>query len=325
MLRRCAGWIAIGTSVAGLGLASARAAAVAIVAPPAPTLTSAGAETCKLDTPVSLGPSAGADPVVAFGAKGGLVAWLSAEKQLSLRPLASDGTLAGAGTTVAIGDLQEPKHLLPLDRGFVVLLVRRDWQRGRMGWYAVWAASAAREAKPPVDLDLADMDVAAARPLDDHRIELEVRPSGMLGSRGQRRDGWQLVTVDADGRIVATPAARSQRVSARPASDAVVATITNLAQPIPRRGPDGRTYEPLARPALARELAGHKVGQPTLLELRGNPAGAHGFMISSWAVAWTGTHFLYPFRDSGWNTPTVAMLLPVDCRPRPSDAGAARP
>jgi hypothetical protein len=48
-------------------------------------------------------------------------------------------------------------------------------------------------------------------------------------------------------------------------------------------------------------------------------------MISSWAVAWTGTHFLYPFRDSGWNTPTVAMLLPVDCRPRPSDAGAARP
>jgi hypothetical protein len=93
--------------------------------------------------------------------------------------------------------------------------------------------------------------------------------------------------------------------------DELTAQVTDLSVP-PPRGAGGRIYEAQREPALARARNGQPVGQPIALEVGGFPVGVLGVVVQT-DLAWSGTHFLYPFHTTG--TPRVASLLPVDCAP----------
>lgn len=318
------------------------------VSPPAPprfpTLAAAGGAECKLLPPVPLGPITEGHAAVELGAAGGLAAWKRDPSTLALQPVAPDGATRGAAVSVPVAADLQPKHVFALDRGFLVLLVRWDWRRGDASWWGVVVDGSARTARPPTDLGMAGMDVKLGQPLGGDRVGLVLLPAAI--SRPQQASRWQTLAVARDGTITSTPVAvriedfishhsdddwvpaaragkrgwslgreglyegvREPSAGAIPlAPDAVRAAVQNLARPNPP-GPGGTIIESMARPALERTHAGRSLGPPTSLEVRGDPVGVTGFLMSG-TLVWTGTHFLYAYTDD-----KLTALLPVDCRP----------
>jgi hypothetical protein len=130
----------------------------------------------------------------------------------------------------------------------------------------------------------------------------------------QTRDlSWWSVVTEPSGQVRTNIAAASAPapVASHP-EDAVAFEITNGAVP-PPPGPGGRIIEAMGRPMLERQHAGRRVGDTTALEWRGNPI-AHSMNVST-AVAWSGTHFIYPFWDADRGDAYIVALLPIDCRP----------
>lgn len=309
-------------------------------AAPPPTLATAGGA-CKLLLPRVLGTIVEDHAPIAFGAASGLAAWFSEAAVLSLQPLALDGAPRGAAATVAVvvdAGLRA-EHVFALDRGFLVLLLRWDWQRAASRWWALFVDRDGRAARPPAAIGLDRMTILRGQPLDADRVGLIVSSAFPDASGRRAPSRWQTLTVASDGRISSTPVAvhlddlvarsidwlpsiragqrgwsidtdgvfEGVRTAAAPRSvDPIDAHVGNRAQPIPSSG--GRTIEPLARPVLARTRAGSPLGDDLDLQVDGNPVGVTGFMMSG-TLFWSGTHFLYSYPDG-----RTAKLLPIDCR-----------
>ena len=319
----------------------------------APTVATAGAQDCKLDPVVVLGP--GFNPVVGFGRGGGLAAWKPADTKLALRRLSSDGTTRGDMTTVSIDKDHDPKLIFAVGRGFVVLLERWDWQREDLQWFGLYVKEDGHATAPAVDLKLALMNITLGRAIDGEHLALVVQPR-FIGPNSER-GRWQTVAVAPDGRLTSTaiavevddlattiedrwvPAVLDGRAGwavlrgetlrpfgvfggkRMPAAGAEVvddggftARIGDLRGPPPPPGPDGRIYEMVPRPALVRERHGKQVGSQTRLEVFGNPAPSGGLSVDPEKIVWTGTHFVYPFGESRGPDSYLACLLPIDCR-----------
>lgn len=311
----------------------------------APTLATAGAADCKLLSPVTLGPIVEGHATVGFGPASGLAAWKRDPATLALQPLALDGAPRGAAVAVPVAADIEPDHVFALARGFLVLLRRWDWQRNDARWWGLAVDDAGRSTRQPADLGMAGMDVKIGQPLDARRVGL-VLLAAAIAPQPQSPSRWQTVTVAADGSITSTPVAvrvddfishylddawipatrngkrgwsvgaegvfegvRERSAGATPlVPDAIQAAVQNLAQPIPAR-PGGMHIEPMARPAFIRTHAGRALGPPTELEVAGRGVGVMGFQMSG-TLTWTGTHFVYSYRDA-----STARLLPITCRP----------
>jgi hypothetical protein len=318
-----------------------------------PTLALAGAETCKLEPVVTLGPVASGRVALGFGAGGGLAAWKPTETTLAVRHLASNGSPRGAALRLAIDPRLEPRQVHAVAAGYVVLLSVWDWRAGDARWLGVFASAHGQVLKPPVDLGLDGMDIVVGRAIDDERVALIVTPAAIAPNRAHLRGRWQTVRAGADGRLASTatevdvtdlapttqdrwapatlgadPGWAVERDHLRrplgvfggrlgPAAGAVLldggftARVLNLAEPPPQSA-DGTIFEVLPAPALVREHRGKPVGRSTLLEVGSSPVGVHGLSFTP-DIAWSGTHFVYPFATS--NPPRAASLLPIDCRP----------
>lgn len=315
----------------------------AVAAPrPPPTLAAAGGAACTLLPPVLLGSIVEGHAEVEFGGTGGLAAWKRDPSTLALQPLAPDGAARGRAVSVSnTGDL-EPRHIFAIDRGFLVLLVHWDWRRGDARWWGIFVERDGSAPHPPMALGMADMDVKVGQRLGGDRVGLVLLAAAIAKQPPPAR--WQTLEVARDGRVSSTPIAvrlddvlalpdawvpatlggrrgwtigsdgvfegvRAASAGALPLDpDAVRAEVQNLARPNPP-GPGGQIIESMASPALARSHAGRSLGAPTPLEVRGNPVGVTGFLMSG-SLAWSGTHFVYSYSDR-----KVAALLPIDCHP----------
>ncbi len=320
-----------------------------------PTLATAGAKTCTAGEPIVLGPHGEGDAVLGFDPTGGLVAWKRDKGVLAVQALGLDGKPIGPGATVDVAEGIEPKRVFALGDSFVVLLQRWDWQTPDLAWWGVVVGRDGRTARPPVDLGLRHFAIHVAQVTGDHAIALVVgaaaytknatdparwqtlatAASGVLtstsASLGQRDLGGEWIEADLDGArgwIVVRDGRRDADGffdgARKPAAGAIALQpdnaldvhVTNAARPPPSpRGPNVTIIEPMGRPMLERERLGQPVGEPLALERDGNPI-AHGMHIST-DLAWSGTHFIYPFWDDDGG-PThdkyVVRLLAIDCR-----------
>jgi hypothetical protein len=267
-----------------------------------PTAANAGAKTCTLGNAIVLGPHGQGHAVLAFDSLGGLAAWKSGPAAISLQAIGSDGAKLGNGTTVVVAEALEPHRAYAVGGGFVVLVRRWEWQTKDLGWYGIVVNHAGTTATAALDLQLADLDITAAQVTGD-RIALTVGPGYISKNSKQPVRGHTLDIAPAG--ITSSPSATLAGSDPR-APDALDFDVTNGAVP-PPPGRGGKIYEAMGRPILTRTLAGKRVGDPIDLEFRGNPI-AHSMNISS-DIAWSGTHFVYPFSDD------VDRLLPIDCRP----------
>jgi hypothetical protein len=321
-----------------------------VAAPPAvpaffaPTLDAAGAKECRLEAVVELGPIVGDPPVLGFGARGGLAAWLSAETTLALRPLDASGATRAPATTVAVGTGYAPRLVYAVDRGFLVLLRLWDLRQGPVRWRGLLVAPDGSVLGSAVDLGLDGMDVLVGRALDGAAVGLILAPAFT-----EAPWRWQTIAVDADGHLASTPievavddlgntgqdrwvpaeldgrpgwvilragARRPDGVFAGarlPAGRAVLlgddlsGAVVNLATP-PPPGPGGTIYEAMAEPALVREHHGRRLGDATRLVVRGDAVGVTGMYLEI-ELAWTGSRFACTYIDE-----QTARLLPVNCR-----------
>lgn len=269
---------------------------------PDPTAANAGAKTCTVGNAIVLGPHGQGHAVIAFDSLGGLAAWKSGPAAISLQAIGTDGAKVGSGTKVVVAEALEPHAVYPVGGGFVVLVRRWEWQTKDLAWYGIVVDHSGTTATGALDLQLADFDITAAQVTGD-RIALTVGPGYISKNPKQPMRGHTLEIAPAG--ITSSPSA-TQAGSDPRAPDALDFEVTNGAVP-PPPGPGGRIIEAMGRPILTRSLAGKRVGDPIELEFRGNPI-AHSMNISS-DIAWSGTHFLYPFADDG------DRLLPIDCRP----------
>lgn len=269
---------------------------------------------------------------------------------LSVRPIAPDGSARGPVIVVAPRQDMQPAAMFATERGFVLLLRRWAYQQGDARWWGQVFGRDGRPAAPPADLGLADMDVRIGQAIDGNRIglvvvqasiakrkhvgrwqTLVVGPDGVITSIPvvaavddlvtTTDDAWEPAVLEGKrGWVVSRrgarrpegifegvrrPAAAALRLSP---ADGLSAEVVNLAVP-PPLGPDGTIFEPTGEPALRRTLAGKPFGQLVRLEWRGNPVGTHAMNVDP-TIFWSGTHFLYPFREKN-----VVYLLPVHCRP----------
>jgi hypothetical protein len=313
-----------------------------------PTIQNAGAESCKIASVLSLGPVVEDAPVVAFGRTGGLAAWKQNEATLALQALSADGALVGSTVTTPLEANLRVARVYALDRVFVVLLRLWDWQKHDVRWWGVVVSARGEPLKGPVDLDMADMDIRVGQAPDGQRIALVLMPADIAARRDSLHGRWQTVTLGAGGTLESKatkvsvddlvtlgteawePAALAgqrgwvvlrdgivrpeglfdgKRVSSAGAvplrpKDGIVAKVYSTAVP-PPRGPGGTIYEALPNPALRRTHDGKPAGAVLGLEARGTHA--------SYEVVWSGTHFVYPWRQYGGTF--VAMLSTIDCRP----------
>jgi len=314
-----------------------------------PTLRTAGAKACKILPPIVLGARDNGYTIVGFGPQGGVATWMSGASTLALQRLARDGTKVGAAASAQVGKGLEPKHVYPVDRGFVVLLLRWDSQNGVVAWEGMLYDSGGR-AHEPVDIGLDGMVVRVGQPLDGHAVGLIVSAAYIAKQKQPGR--WQTVTVGADGKLISVATAIAVDDLVTTTDDAFVpATLAGKrgwmvlrndarrpdgvfggtrvaaahAAPLspsdgligvmrnrarpPPRGRGGTIREALGRPTLVRMHKGKELGDRLALEWHGNPVGAVAMNIES-LLFWSGTHFVYPFRGNAG-----ACLLPIDCRP----------
>jgi hypothetical protein len=313
-----------------------------------PTLATAGADTCTISKPTELGAATG-DAIAGFASTGGIAAWMQTDKTLAIQPLALDGAAVGDAQTLGVADGVRTAEVYAVDQGFVILLLRWGWKNDHTQWWGV-VVDREGHAREPVDLGLDDLDVAAGQSLDGSRIglvvakayiakkkhkarwqELTVDADGNLTSaatkvavddlvelhgRWERAEldgalGW-VITKDgataSDGIFAGARAPAKHATLLRP-DDLVRAKVDNAAEPIPR-GDDGIQYEPRGQPGLVRErVDGTAVGHRLRLEWGGDDVGVIAMYVKEY-LAWTGTHYLYAYRDDG-----IARMLPVDCRP----------
>jgi hypothetical protein len=105
-------------------------------------------------------------------------------------------------------------------------------------------------------------------------------------------------------------------VAPREPANRLIVAIDNDALP-GGRGPGGTIRERFSRPVLVRRRAdGSEIGHPLDLEWMGIAAGGGGLYVDTY-VAWSGTHFLYPFHGLDPDSHNSdARLLPIDCRPQ---------
>lgn len=173
---------------------------------PGPDFESAGAEACVVLPPVDLGP--GGAPMAGFGAGQGLAAWKAMPPELALRTVGPDGKPQGDAVHVAVAADLEPRYVVRLRDGFLVLLRRWDWKVQDLQWFGVFFGVAGAIARPPVDLALRGMDVAAARAVDDTHVGLVARPGltqtgAAKGAETHAR--WQTIAVDGRGGLSSSP------------------------------------------------------------------------------------------------------------------------
>ncbi len=323
--------------------------------PPAPpTVATAGVVMCRPDVAVVLGEHGGGDAAIGFGGARGIAAWQIGPTSIEVQAIAPDGTRIGMPATVTVHERVEPHEIYPIAAGFVVLLRLWDWEASDLNWWALVVDRDGHVVRPPVEIGLADLDIAMSQRFDDRTIALITMP-GTISKQPTGPMRWQTLTIDASGKVtwnahvidthglegewqpadlhgmrgwlVVRNGARvadgifdgQRRPSdgATPLADpaALDIRVVNAAEP-PPPGPGGRIIEAMGRPMLHRTHAGQPVGEALALEWHGNPI-AYAMNIST-AIAWSGTHFLYPFsgEDGG---PThdryVEALLPIDCRP----------
>ena len=185
------------------------------------------------------------------------------------------------------------------------------------GGLAVWKPSATSLALQPLA-----SDGTKSGPARSVEVPKGVTPGNVraLGDRfrvilGSEARAWSLVVDRAGGVQKALAPFSGPRVDAAThGRDAIAFTVTNAAVPLPSHG--GTIYEPMGRPVFSRTHDGRPVGQPLPLEWHDNPI-AYGMSIHD-DIVWSGTHFLYPFSESGFG-PTHdeydELVLPIDCRP----------
>lgn len=179
-------------------------------ATPAPDFETAGAETCTLLSPVDLGP--GAAPTVGFGEGLGMAAWKAGPTELSLRVVAPDGKPQGNALGVTVAADLEPRHVLRLRDGFLVLLRRWDWKVQDLQWFGVFVGATGTTARPPVDLALSGMDVDAVRAVDDAHVGLVARPGLTRPDAAKSAEAharWQTIAVDGRGGLTSSPGTAS--------------------------------------------------------------------------------------------------------------------
>lgn len=274
---------------------------------------------------------------------------MQADKTLAIQPLALDGAAVGDAQTLTVAEGVRTAEVYAVDHGFVILLLRWGWKNDHTKWWGV-VVDREGHAREPVDLGLDDLEVAAGQSLDGSRIglvvakayiakkkhkarwqELTVDADGNLTSaatklavddlvelygRWERAEldgalGW-VITKDgvtaADGIFDGARAPAKHATLLRP-DDLVRAKVDNAAEPIPR-GDDGIQYEPRGQPGLVRErVDGTAVGHRLRLAWGGDDVGVIAMYVKEY-LAWTGTHYLYAYRDDG-----IARFLPIDCRP----------
>lgn len=299
---RASSWLSIslaacGSTAAPLTNTMGTPSVPAFVAPP--TLITAGGTTCKVGDAIELAQHAETSAVLGFDAASGLAVWKPDPATLALQPLVRDGTRRGQMATLPLADGNEPDDVVALGGRFVVLVRRWDWQHDDVRWWGV-VVDASGYAGPLVDLGLAGLDVDSARATSASEIVLTVSAAAIAKHPETPPLRGQTLTVTGDHL-----ASRPSKLVPSPAAAPFRYVVINAVDP-PPPGPGGTIYEPLGRPVLERTNAGARVGQLTALEFHGNPI-AFSMNIDPY-IAWSGTHFLYPFREG------ALRLLPIDCR-----------
>jgi hypothetical protein len=114
--------------------------------PPEPTLRSAGADTCRVGSSVSIGELADANATfgVTFGTAGGLVVWASAQGPRT-RPLSVDGMPNGPERALDTDEEASPFEPLPYGAGFAMvewrLIHRSDCRTSLCPPHGMWASA----------------------------------------------------------------------------------------------------------------------------------------------------------------------------------------
>ncbi|GAC1351440.1 MAG: hypothetical protein NVSMB1_04500 [Polyangiales bacterium] len=318
---------------------------------PVPTLANAGASVCKIGEPVVLGAPIVGGARIGFGGSRGVAVFYQRETMLAFQPIGLNGATVGAVRELVVSERLEPSFIFAIDRGFIVLLKRSGGASSDLSWWGVFIDHAGTVIKPPVDLGQANLEVVVAQPLSSgeiglilappsyakakhpaHWVTLTVDREGNIVSRpaavmfddllqtssvwepaamnGKR--GW-VVSIDGarrpDGLFGGTRGPAAQAVLLRPNDVLEVQVWNGATPPPPSPGFHGRINEPFAQPVLTRTLAEKPVGEKVWLEWEsGTPSHS---MYADPDVAFSGTHFLYPFYDNK----NVGRLLPIDCRP----------
>ncbi len=317
---------------------------------PSPSAETAGAEACAVLPPVELGP--GDAPVVGFGEGLGLAAWKSAPGELAMRTIGPDGKPQGDATGLEAAVELEPRHVVRIRDGFVVLLRRWDWKAQDLRWSGVFVGVPGGSARPPVDLALRGMDVDVARAVDDVRVGVIARPGVTRPDVEGAHARWQTLTVDGRGAISSSadagwlddllPVGRDRW---EPAELGEHVGWVVMRQDEPRSlGIFGGLRLP-SRDARYASSAVHfevvnaaippppgpggriyeAMARPELRRTRdGSPLGkpvrleANGSPVGSHGISvsgtltWSGTHVLFGYSQS--SREARAYLLPVDCR-----------
>jgi len=289
----------------GAGLAEPTSVPRADVHPASPpTLRTAGATECRLAEVVELGPDGGEHAVVGFGATTGLAAWRSASDRLAVRSISRDGTVRGGIRAIALPPGHAPHAIYALGERFVIITRLRDWQHDKVDWWAMVVDADALPRTGEVSLGLADHDIASFAHVDGEHLVARAGPAAISKAK-THAERWVILEVAKDA-LVTTPSPTAPALPP-PSRDAIAYIVTNGARP-PPHGPGGTIYEAMGRPMLERSRSGTPVGRSIELDYHRNPI-AHSMNISP-DIAWSGTHFLYPFVHD-----QRQLLLPIDCKP----------
>lgn len=320
--------------------------------PEFPTLQNAGANACILRPVVALGPSE-QEPIVGFGPMGGLAAWKPDPTTIALQSLASDASLRGGVVTVPTDSDRELSLIFPVDRGFVVILRRWDWQRSDVRWWGLVAGHDAKPLAPAVDLGLASLDVRAGQAVDGGHVVLLASPAALSPPDARAPlDRWETLTIGDDGglqssgsdvqardlvstggdvwepaRLGGEPGWAVLRDGALRPEGVFGGKRVSSAGALVRKPHDGveGVAMNLARPPPPGpgNTIYEPVPRPALLRTHaGKPVGEVTLlqvrfdgMYMPGEIVWSGSLFVYPHRaSSSGGSSRVAALLPVDCR-----------
>lgn len=170
---------------------------------PFPTAATAGAELCRPGQRNVLGPAIDlGEPVAGFGAHGGLVAFITAERTLALQPVDRDGEPRAPLTRQPVAPDYQARHVVAVGPRFVVLLLLWDWQAARARWSALAVAADGAALGSVLELDLDDRDVSDVQALADDRLailagEAAIAPPARRGAPGR----WLELDLAADGAL----------------------------------------------------------------------------------------------------------------------------
>ena len=322
--------------------------------PPEATRSNAGSDDCRVDEAAPLGRGGSGPIVVGFDRTGGLAAWQQVSGMLAVRPIAPDGSARGPVIPVAVGKEIEPHTMFATERGFVLLLLRWDYQHDDARWWGRVFGRDGRPAAPAVDLGLAGMNLEIGQAIDGDRIGLVVVKADIAKHKQVGR--WQTLIVGQDGIITSIPVAA--------AVDDLATTTDDVWEPavlagkrgwvVSRRGvrrPEG-IFDGVRRPAAAALRLGAPDGLSAEVVNLAEPPGRNGRMADGkiyeamgrpalrrtqagksfgqlvplhWRGNAVGTHAMNVDTALFWSGThflypfhddnDVAYLLPVNCRP----------